>query len=67
MDRRRPSHLRLPCLCCEFVCGVQTSGEVPTQELLDTGDGTIGEVLFIRSAMIASTHGRMRSRGSKEW
>ncbi len=44
MDRRRPSHLRLPCLCCEFVCGVQTSGEVPRQELLDTVDGMIGDV-----------------------
>jgi hypothetical protein len=44
MDRRRRSHLRLPCLCCEFVCGVQTSGEVPRQELLDTGDGMIGDV-----------------------
>jgi len=32
------------CLCCAFVYGLQASGEVPRRELLDTGDGLIGDV-----------------------
>src|SRR5258708_34576862 len=41
---RRLFRLSRSCLCCAFVYGLQASGEVPRQELLDTVDGMIGDV-----------------------